>query len=124
MNYINFELGFYDKEANTRIIKVFENARKSLTTAEAQKIINNRYREYLLERGNNVQLLNKIPFNPSTDLVSEKTEQSPLKRPLVENDDNSYSKQARYDSYSTFGQQQQQQQQPQANYATSYYNQQ
>ncbi|CEJ00109.1 hypothetical protein RMCBS344292_14175 [Rhizopus microsporus] len=115
INYINFELGLFDKEANKRIIKVFEKARKSLS-AEDQQIINNRYRSYLMERGDDIHLLNRVPLHISTEFKSENEESNTLKRPHGDdnNNNNPCAKQPRYDAYAGYGQQS-------MNYAGSYY---
>ncbi|KAI8885448.1 hypothetical protein K501DRAFT_331910 [Backusella circina FSU 941] len=118
INYINFELGFYGEEAEARIRAAFEKAREHLPL-NAKKEITTRYREYLLERGQTVNLLNRVPSTTISE-ISSLLEPSPVPPPATAAvdtagmkrsapDDNSanyhYSKQARFDNT-------QQQQQP------------
>jgi hypothetical protein len=97
---------------------VFGKALKSLPT-ELQSAIKTQYRDFLLERGNSIDALNRNPATVSTDFsigpTSNISRNGGLKRPAVEDNSFGYTKQARFDgpvqpqqqqSYGTYPRQQ------------------
>lgn len=129
-----FQLIFFhlDKLSEGRIEEVIQKARNHLNK-DAQKEINAKYREYLLERGSSIHALNRNPLTVSTEFNTESNEAatSSLKRPADEDANYPYGKQPRYDAAAPTQQQpygyaypQQQQAQAQPYGGSDYYGQQ
>lgn len=89
LNYINFELEYHDEGAERRIIDVFERAIKALHK-EVSKDIKRRFKEFLLERGHSIQLINKNHSLTSTEFSLEDTPS--LKRTAPEETNYPYNK--------------------------------